>query len=104
FDWKDARARMRWVRGFGVALPITWGTASLLMANPVLMVQIGGVMTGIFLLAVLVATWYLRRTEVDRDLYGGPAMTALFILSTLAIGVLGIYTVLSTLGLFVVRS
>lgn len=104
FDWKDARARMRWVRGFGIALPIVWGLASLLMSQPVLMVQIGGVMTGIFLLAVLVATWYLRRTETDPRLHGGTGMLALLVLSTIAIGILGVYTMLSTLGIFVIAA
>lgn len=100
FDWSDARARLRWVRGFGIALPIVWGSSSLLLQQPVLMVQIGGVMTGVFLLAVLVATWYLRRTETDPRLYGGPFATGLLVLSTLAIGLLGVYTALSTLGVF----
>jgi Mn2+/Fe2+ NRAMP family transporter len=99
FDWSDARARLRWVRGFGIALPIVWGSSSLLLQQPVLMVQIGGVMTGVFLLAVLVATWYLRRTETDPRLYGGPFATGLLVLSTVAIGLLGVYTALSTLGL-----
>lgn len=104
FDWKDAPTRMRWVQGFGIALPIVWGTASLLMSQPVLMVQIGGVMTGVFLLAVLVATWYLRTKETDPRLYGRTFGTGLLIVSTLAIAVLGIYTMLSTLGIFVIGS
>ncbi len=99
FDWKDAAARMRWVRGFGIALPIVWGSSSLLLQQPVLMVQIGGVMTGVFLLAVLVATWYLRRTDTDPRLYGGRASTILLVLSTAAIAALGLYTALSTMGL-----
>jgi hypothetical protein len=99
FDWTDPRARLRWVRGFGIALPIVWGASSLLLQQPVLMVQIGGVMTGVFLLAVLVATWYLRRTDTDPRLYGGSFGTTMLVLSTLAIGFLGIYTALSTVGL-----
>lgn len=99
FDWRDAPARLRWVRGFGVLLPIVWGGSSLLLQQPVLMVQIGGVMTGVFLLAVLVATWYLRRTETDPRLYGGPLATVLLVVSTAAIAALGLYTALSTLGL-----
>jgi Mn2+/Fe2+ NRAMP family transporter len=99
FDWKDATVRGRWVRGFGIALPIVWGLSSLLLQQPVLMVQIGGVMTGVFLLAVLVATWFLRKTDTDPRLYGGPASTLLFVLSTLAIGVLGVYTALSAIGI-----
>jgi hypothetical protein len=100
FDWKNSRARLNWIRGFTVALPIIWGASSLLLQQPVLMVQIGGVMTGVFLLCVLVATWYLRAKETDRRVYGGSAFNALLVVSTTAISILGIYTVLSTLGLF----
>jgi len=56
-------------------------------------------MTGVFLLAVLVATWFLRRTETDPRLHGGLASTLLFVVSTAAIAVLGAYTALSALGL-----
>ena len=102
FDWRDRPSRIRWVRGFGIALPILWGGASLLLQQPVLMVQIGGIMTGIFLLAVLVATWFLRWRDIDPQLYGGPVATLLLVLSTIAIGMLGIYTALSTLGLLTI--
>jgi hypothetical protein len=103
FDWKDSRRRLRWVRGFTIALPIVWGGSSLLLQQPVLMVQIGGVMTGVFLLAVLVATWYLRARETDPRVHGGPAFNLLLVVSTAAIAFLGIYTVLSTTGLLVIR-
>jgi Mn2+/Fe2+ NRAMP family transporter len=100
FEWKDWRARLKWIRVFTVALPIIWGGSSLLLQSPVLMVQIGGVMTGVFLVAVLAATWYLRARETDRRVYGGGAFTALLLVSTIAIGLLALYTVLSTLGIF----
>jgi Mn2+/Fe2+ NRAMP family transporter len=103
FNWKDARPRLRWVRGFTIALPLIWGASSLLFRQPVLMIQIGGVMTGVFLLAVLVAMWYLRRHQTDRRVLGGPAFNALLVVSTIAIAVLGIYTVLSTFGVAVIR-
>jgi Mn2+/Fe2+ NRAMP family transporter len=103
FDWADRRARMRWVRGFSIGLPVVWGGSSLLLQQPVLMVQIGGAMTGVFLLAVLAATWYLRQRETDPHVQGGPAFTVLLVLSTVAIALLGLYTVLSTLGVFVIR-
>lgn len=91
-DWQDARTRMRWIRGFTVALPIIWGAAYLFIQSPVLMVQIGGVMTGVFLLAVVVAVWYLRNTEVDRRLRGGWLFSAALIVSSIAIALLGVYT------------
>jgi hypothetical protein len=99
FDWKDARSRLRWIRGFTVALPIVWGGASLLLQQPVLMIQIGGVMTGIFLIAVLIATWYLRAQETDSRVHGGPVFHLSLVVSTLTIALLGLYTVLSALGI-----
>jgi hypothetical protein len=61
-DWNDPPTRLRWIRGFTVALPIVWGAAYLFIQSPVLMVQIGDVLTGVFLLAVVVAVRYLRNT------------------------------------------
>jgi hypothetical protein len=101
-DWRDGRRRARWIRTFVVTLPIVWGACSLLVAQPVLMIQIGGVMTGVFLLAVLVATWYLRRADTDPRLFGGPVFHGLLVLSTIAIAALGIYTMVSALGIFAV--
>jgi hypothetical protein len=83
-----------------VALPIIWGASSLVFQSPVLMVQIGGVMTGVFLIGVLAATWYVRATETDRRVRGGIPFGVLLVISTIAIGVLAVYTVTSTLGVF----
>ena len=75
-DWHDTRGPPRAGSAiFTVALPIIWAAAYLFIQSPVLMVQIGGVMTGVFLLAVVVAVWYLRRTEIDPRLYGGVCST-----------------------------
>jgi hypothetical protein len=63
------------------------------------MVQIGGVMTGIFLVAVVIAVWYLRKTETDPRLYGGKVFNGFLAVSSVAIGLLGVYTLLSVLGL-----
>ncbi len=98
-DWKDWGQRVRWIRGFTVALPIIWGIAYLLIQSPVIMVQIGGVMTGVFLLGVVVAVWYLRRTETDPQLHGGTWFNAVLVISSIAIFLLGIYTVLNVLGM-----
>ena len=98
FDWQNSGTRLRWIRIFTVALPIIWGAAYLLISAPVLMVQIGGIMTGVFLLGVLAATWYLRNTEVDRRLHGGTAFNALLVISSISIVLVGIYTILSAVG------
>jgi Mn2+/Fe2+ NRAMP family transporter len=98
-DWSNPVTRQKWIRGFIVVLPLVWGTAFLLISSPVVMVQIGGVMTGIFLLAVVVAMWWLRKAEVDSRLYGGKVFNTLLVISSVAIGVLGIYTIVSVFGL-----
>jgi hypothetical protein len=100
YDWRDRAARTTWLRVFTVALPIVWAAASLLIQAPVVMVQIGGIMTGVFLLAVMVAAWYLRATETDRRTWGGTGFTVALVLSSVAIGLLALYTMGSTLGLF----
>ncbi|MBC9175406.1 Nramp family divalent metal transporter [Pseudoroseomonas ludipueritiae] len=98
-NWRDTAARLRWIRIFTIALPLIWGTAYLFIRSPVLMVQIGGVATGIFLLAVVVAVWHLRRRETDSRLYGGSVFNALLVVSSIAIVLLGFYTGLSALKL-----
>jgi len=98
-DWKDARARMKWLRIFTIALPVIWALSSLYFKSPVLMVQIGGVMTGVFLVAVVVATLYLRATDTDPELRGGGAFNLLLVASAIAIGLLGVYTVLQQFGI-----
>jgi Mn2+/Fe2+ NRAMP family transporter len=98
-DWQDPPARIRWIRIFTVVLPIIWGAAYLAIQSPVIMVQIGGVMTGVFLLAIVVAVWYLRRTETDPRLRGGTGFVAVLTVSSVAIGLLGVYTLLNALDL-----
>lgn len=98
FDWKDPVPRRRWVRRFTVALPILWGAAYLYFQSPVLMVQIGGVMTGIFLVAVVIAVWYLRGKETDSRLHGGRWFTVWLTVSSVAIAALGVYSILTVFG------
>lgn len=98
-DWHDTAARLRWIRLFTIGLPLVWGLAYLFVRSPVVMVQIGGVATGIFLLAVVVAVWHLRRTETDPRLYGGGLFNALLVVSSIAIVLLGIYTGLAAFKL-----
>ena len=97
-DWNDTRTRLRFIRGFTVALPLVWGGAYLFFQAPVTMVQIGGAITGVFLLAVVVAVWYLRRTEVDPRLRGGGLFNTALVVSSIAIALLGVYTIANVFG------
>jgi Mn2+/Fe2+ NRAMP family transporter len=98
FDWTNTRARERWIRGFTVALPIIWGIAYLYVQSPVIMILIGGVSGGIFLLAAVVAVWYLRGTEIDSRIKASTLFTRALVVSSVAIALLGVYSVLNALG------
>ncbi len=97
-DWQDTRSRLRWIRIFTVVLPILWGAAFLYIQSPVLMVQIGGVMTGVFLLGAVAAVWYLRQNETDPRIHGGGLFNAVLVISSIAIILLGVYTALKVFG------
>lgn len=98
FDWKDTQARLRWIRGFTVGLPIIWGIAYLFVQSPVIMIMVGGVMGGIFLLAAVVAVWYLRGTETDSRIRGSRLFNVALVVSSVAIGLLGVYSVANVFG------
>ncbi|GLZ13915.1 hypothetical protein Acsp04_41500 [Actinomadura sp. NBRC 104425] len=99
FDWTDVRKRQRVIRILTLTLPPLWALFFLYLQSPVLMVQIGGIGGGIFLIAVVIAVWWLRRAEVDREFRDGRLLTAALVLSTIAISFLGVYTVLEVFGI-----
>jgi len=89
---------MKFIRSFTVVLPVLWAAAYLYFQVPVLMIQIAGVATGIFLVAVVIAVWYLRNTETDPRLHGTRTFATALMVSSIAIGLLGIYSLLSVFG------
>lgn len=97
-EWQDTRARLRWIRIFTVSLLIIWSIVYLFIQAPLVMIQIGGVMSGVFLLAAVVAIWYLRNTETDHRLYGGGLFNGALIVSSISIALVGVYSVLSVFG------
>ena len=97
-DWQNTESRLRWIRIFTVALPLLWAVIYLTIQSPVIMVQIGGVMTGVFLLGAVAAVWYLRQNETDPRIHGGGLFNAVLVISSIAIILLGVYTVLKVFG------
>ncbi|GAB7189910.1 Nramp family divalent metal transporter [Kineococcus sp. NUM-3379] len=98
-DWADARRRNTVMRFFVVALPLTWLATYLWIASPFVMILIGGVAGGVFLAAVAVAAWWLRRHEVDPALRGGRGSAVALAVSAAAIVALGVWSALSSTGL-----
>jgi hypothetical protein len=55
-------------------------------------------MTGIFLVAVVFAVYYMRRTETDPRVARGRGFAVSLGVSSGAIGLLGVYTLLQVFG------
>jgi Mn2+/Fe2+ NRAMP family transporter len=98
-DWQDPVARLKWIRVFTVVLPLLWAVFYLTIQSPVIMVQIAGVMTGIFLVGVVWAVYWLRRNETDSRLHGGRAFAVCLAVSSAAIALLGVYSLLDVVGI-----
>ncbi|GLU47092.1 Nramp family divalent metal transporter [Nocardiopsis ansamitocini] len=97
FDWTNVKVRERIIRTLTVCYPIVWALSFLLIQSPVVMVMIGGVASGLFLVAVVIAVWVLRR-QVDRRFRLSPVWTTALVISSIAIGALGIYSVATIFG------
>lgn len=98
-DWHDVRVRRRTIQILTCCLPPVWASFFLWVQSPVLMVQIGGIGGGVFLLAVVIAIWRLRSTGVDKRFRANPWLTAALAVSSAAIVFLGVYGVLDVFGI-----
>ncbi|MGH3655542.1 MAG: Nramp family divalent metal transporter [Micromonosporaceae bacterium] len=97
-NWRDRDARDRWIRIFTVLLPTLWGLSFLLVREPVLMIQIGGIADGLFLMAMVVAIWRLRSREVERRFRRGSFWTIALLISSVSILWIGVAGVLEVFG------
>lgn len=98
-DWRNVHVRRRTIQILTLCLPPLWAASFLYIQSPVLMVQIGGIGGGVFLLAVVIAVWRLRATGVERRFRANVWLTAALALSSAAIVFLGVYGVLDVLGI-----
>lgn len=98
YDWTDVVKRNRLIRIMTIGFPVIWAIGYLVVQSPVLMVQIGGIASGFFLVAVVIAVWKLRRTEVPARFKGNHFLTVALVLSSLLIAALGVYSVLTVFG------
>lgn len=97
FDWADVAKRKRIISVLTVVMPIIWAASFLVIKSPVIMVQIGGVASGIFLVAVVIAVWHLRR-QVDRRFRSSNFWTIALVFSSLSVLFIGVYSVLTVFG------
>lgn len=90
FDWRDAAARDKWVRGLMIALPIIWGLLALSGLDILTLVVIGGILNALYLMAVSIATIYLSFTETDPRIKDGALFTILLFVSAIAVFTVGV--------------
>jgi Mn2+/Fe2+ NRAMP family transporter len=98
-DWHNMAQRTRLIRILTVIIPALWAISFLIIQSPVVMVLIGGTASGVFLLAVVIAVWRLRAKDVPKEFKSSIVFNTALVISSLAIGSLAIYTVLSTFGI-----
>ncbi|TCP47363.1 Mn2+/Fe2+ NRAMP family transporter [Tamaricihabitans halophyticus] len=100
-NWRDVATRRRMIRILTWCFPPLWASFFLFVQSPVLMVQIGGIGSGIFLVAVVIGVWYLRGQEPDKRFRPNWLITGALVLSSIAIIALGSYSALEVFGVTV---
>lgn len=98
FDWTDLAKRKRLIRALTIGMPLVWALSFLVIKAPLVMVQIGGIGSGIFLVAVVIAVWRLRR-EVPKRFRRSTFWTVALCFSSAAVAALGVYSVLKVFGI-----
>jgi Mn2+/Fe2+ NRAMP family transporter len=98
-DWTDPWARARTIRLLTYILPTLWAVMFIFVQSPLILLQIGAIATGVFLLAVLAATWRLRTMEVEPQFRANTWLTFALVLSSIGIVALALYTVTDAVGI-----
>ena len=94
FSWTNPAKRDRWMRALVIGLPIIWGLFAIIFRAPLAAVIIAGIGNAMFLMAVVVATLYLNKTETDPRIRGNaPWYVYLWIsaIAVFAVGALGLW-------------
>jgi len=95
FDWKDLKARDRWMRILMILLPIIWGILGVVVKSPLALVILGGILNALYLMAVSVATLYLSFRQTDPRIKDGPVFTTYLLTSAVAVFAVGIISLAS---------
>jgi Mn2+/Fe2+ NRAMP family transporter len=90
--------RLRWVRGFGMCLPFTSLLLFILIADPTLMVTIGGLIQAVTLPIIGVAALFLRYRRTDRRLVPGMVWDLFLWVSVLVLLGAALYGVFTQMG------
>jgi Mn2+ and Fe2+ transporters of the NRAMP family len=90
FDWDNQIQRDRWMRVIMVVLPMVWGLFGTIVASPLALVVLAGILNAVFLMGVAAATIYLSHRQTDPLVKDGKVFTVMLVLSALAIFLVGV--------------
>ncbi|TRW44801.1 Nramp family divalent metal transporter [Georgenia yuyongxinii] len=99
FDWNNVEVRNKWLRVLMIALPIVWGAFYLFVQSPVAMIIIAGIGNAVYLMAIVVAVWYLGRTQTDPRVKDGSTFKLYLVISSLAVFAVGLLSLLDLMGI-----
>lgn len=97
-NWKDSGSRLRVLRVLSLLLPALWAVSYFFVQEPVAMVMIGGISDGLLLVGMVVAAWAFRRRAVPKRFRQGIGWTPALVVSSVAIGLVGIVNILEIFG------
>lgn len=89
FTWRDKPARDKWMRGLMIFMPVIWGLLAVVIASPLQMVILGGILNALYLMAVSVCTIYLSFRETDPRIKDGTPFMIYLIVSAIAVFAVG---------------
>lgn len=99
FDWNDVEKRNKWMRALVFILPVVWGIMGFAVKNPLQLVIIAGIGNAVYLMAIVVATFYLRKTETDKRILGSTGWMIYLAISSLCVFAVGMFGLLDTIGI-----
>lgn len=98
FDWRDLQTRNKWLRALMVILPVTWGVFYFFVQSPVQMIILAGIGNALFLIAIVIAVLYLRRTQTDPRIKDGRGFNSYLVISSIAVFAVGFIALLDQFG------
>ena len=91
FDFDDLIARRRWVGGLAIAIPCLWAVVYLKFGDPVWMIFVGGFVTSIILIVVVIAAIVFKARRKSTAIRTGPKYELAFWASVAMIVFVGVW-------------
>ncbi len=97
FDWDNHRQRDRWMRGLMIGIPIGWTILGVIVASPLALVVLSGILNATYLIGVAICAVWLSHNQTHPLVKDGKATTVMMWISAATIclvGGVGLYNIL----------